>query len=174
MTQLVTQGELTPTLLALAARDGLTNIDDNLSSVSSSSSLPSLSKNDSNKTTTQACPNLPQEDQGKVFLETFIDIGTSHGLQPDSHPINILKEALKELSKDNPSQEGSARRCIAHNSLVPPSFTVQLREFVFDEIPVFNIWDSIALIYSTSIERIHSDREVELFLYQLRLILLCM
>jgi len=35
---------------------------------------------------------------------------------------------------------------------------------------VFNIWDSIALIYSLAAEDIFCDREVDLFLYQLRLI----
>jgi hypothetical protein len=194
MTELVRQGQLRPTLLALAAREGLANIDDNTSSVYSISSLASLSKGDGTKTlllsssqsdipliinhwaqqAAQPRSTSPQKDQGKSFIQTFIDIGIAHGLGPDSHPISVLREALRELSNDHAPKEGSARRCVAHNSLVRPSFTAQLRDFVFDGIPVFNIWDSIALIYSISIEPTSSDREVELFLYQLRLIFISM
>ena len=176
------------------ARDGLANVDDNMSSDYSLSSLASFSKGDSSKTlflsssqsdiplvinhwaqrAAQPRAISPQKDQGKLFLQTFIDISIAHGLGPDSHPISILRAALNELADDNAPEEGSARRRVAHNSLVHPSFAVQLRGFIFDGIPVFNIWDSIALIYSISIEPISTDREIELFLYQLRLILISM
>jgi len=57
-----------------------------------------------------------------------------------------------------------AIRRVAHLSLDPPNYTAQLRDFVFNDIPVFNIWA----------EDVFCDREVDLFLYQLRLIFAAM
>jgi hypothetical protein len=44
----------------------------------------------------------------------------------------------------------------------PFEYTQILRDFVYNEIPVFNVWDAIALIFSISIEDVFCEREAEL------------
>ena len=91
----------------------------------------------------------PQENEGKLFLQAFIDISIAHGLGAESHPISILKDALEELSNDNIQMEGCGSRRIAHKTLFP-SFTAQLREFVFDEIPVVVVVVAFSFIVACS------------------------
>lgn len=61
-------------------------------------------------------------------------------------------------------------RRIAHQRGQPVEYPSNTRHFVFNRIPVFNIWDAIALIYTISIEDVFCEREAELYLYQLRLV----
>ena len=115
-------------------------------------------------------PESQKKQTGIEFLTYFKNIGLQH-LSGNSHPIAILDRSLNELGAINPPEFGSGIRRVAHARLNPLTYTLQLREFVFDDIPVFNIWDVIALIYSISVEDVFCDTEVELYLYQLRLIL---
>lgn len=105
------------------------------------------------------------------YLSFFLNLGLQQGLSHTIHPISLLQQSLNELGAANPPPFESGIRHVAHNQLNPANFTLQLRYFIFNDIPVFNIWDAIALIYSISIEEVFCDQEAELFLYQLRLIL---
>jgi hypothetical protein len=113
------------------------------------------------------------KDQSKVKAQELIQFFLTYGLQqlaPESHPIQILKKALEEMGAVYPKERDLAIRRVAHNRLNAKSYTGQLRDFIFNDMPVFNIWDSIALIYTISIEDIFCDREAELYEYQLKLI----
>jgi hypothetical protein len=107
--------------------------------------------------------------KAQEFIPYFLDFGLKQ-LQPTSLPIKILQDALTEMGAVEPLEAHRQERRITHNRQQPANFTAQLRDFVFNEIPVFNIWDSIALIYSISIEDVFRDREAELYEYQLKLI----
>ena len=172
-----------PTILALAVHDDL----DNESDIYSSSSLSTnssgrpprdLSVQDRiplaiSDWSTRASLDIPTHETHQTaieYLTYFVNMGLKQGLLNDSHPIAILRHSLNELGAQNPQQQQIAIRRVAHNRLNPPTFTLQLREFIFNEIPIFNIWDAITLIYSISVEDVFCDREVDLFLYQLRLI----
>lgn len=48
------------------------------------------------------------------------------------------------------------------------SYTAQKRDFIINDMPVFNIWDSIAFIDTIAIEDIFCDREAELYEYQFK------
>ena len=116
-------------------------------------------------------PTHQRQQRAIEYLAYFINVmGLKQGLHNDSHPIAILRDAFTEIGAPNPQQMGRAIRRVAHLSLSPPNYTAQLRDFVFNDIPVFNIWDSVALIYSLAVEDVFCDREGDLFLYQLRLI----
>ena len=130
----------------------------------------SLTISDWAKRASRVVPEHQKNQAGIEFLTYFKDLGLQH-LSPNSRPIAILDQSLNELGAPNPPVFNSGIRRVAHTRLYPTTYTLQLREFVFNEIPVFNIWDAIALIYSISVENVFSDREAELFLYQLRLIL---
>lgn len=171
-----------PTFLAISVNDDLTDDSD------SSSSLTSFSSGDADRATVNGHSRIPltisdwakraslvvpvdQKNQAAIeFLTYFKNIGLQH-LGRNSHPIAILDQSLNELGAINPPVLNSAIRRVAHARVNPTTYTLQLREFVFNEIPVFNIWDAIALIYSISVEDVFCDKEAELFLYQLRLIL---
>lgn len=47
------------------------------------------------------------------------------------------------------------------------SFTANLRDFVFNNFPVFNLWDAVALAYSLCAEPLYFNRGAELHLYQI-------
>lgn len=171
-----------PTFLALSVNDDLADDSD------SSSSLTSYSFGDADRATVNRHSRIPlnisdwakrasvvvpasQKNQAGIeFLTYFKNIGLQH-LSRNSHPIAILDKSLDELEAINPLELNSGIRRVAHARLNPSTYTLQLREFVFNEIPVFNIWDAIALIYSISIEDVFCGTEAELYLYQLRLIL---
>ena len=176
---------IVPTFLAISMNDDLKH-----DTSSASSSLTSLSLGDANRATSiksriplaisdwakRAFLDIPAHEKNQAaieFLTYFKDIGLQH-LSPDSHPIAILDHSLNELGAENPPQYESGIRRVAHKRLNTTSYSLQLRNFVFNEIPIFNIWDAIALIYSISVEDVFCDKEAELFLYQLRLIFIAM
>jgi hypothetical protein len=64
---------------------------------------------------------------------------------------------LSELGVPEPEEENSGINRVADNRLNAPGFTQQLRDFVYNDVPVFNIWDSIALIYSLAAEDVFCD-----------------
>lgn len=105
-------------------------------------------------------------EKARELIQYFLDIGLER-LAPNSHPIGILREALREMGYIDAERQ---ERRIAHKRCQPVEYTAELCEFVFNRIPVFNIWDAIALIYTISIEDIFCEREAELYLYQLRLV----
>ena len=172
-----------PTIFALAVKDDLKGGSDTYSSSSlstNSSGKPprNLSVRDRIPLTisdwsTRASTVIPAQQCKQTaieYLNYFVNMGLTQGLRNDSHPIAILQHSLSELGVPEPEEENSGIRRVAHNRLNAPGFTQQLRDFVYNDIPVFNIWDSVALIYSLAAEDVFCDREVDLFLYQLRLI----
>lgn len=172
-----------PTILALAVNDDFNDTSNTYSSSSLSSyssgrtprdpprrqRIP-LTISDWVSRASTDVPNHQKHQKAIEYLNYFISMGLKQGLTNDSHPIAILRDALTEIGTPDPLEMGMAIRRVAHLSLSPPGYTAQLRDFVFNDIPVFNIWDSIALIYSLAVEDVFCDREVDLFLYQLRLI----
>jgi len=172
-----------PTIFALAVQNDLNGGSDTYSSSSlstNSSGKPprNLSVRDRIPLTisdwsTRASTDIPAHQCKETaidYLKYFVNMGLTQGLKNDSHPIAILQHSLSELGVPEPKEENSGIRRVAHNRLNAPAFTEQLRNFVYNDIPVFNIWDSISLIYSLAAEDVCCDREVDLFLYQLRLI----
>lgn len=172
-----------PTILALAVNDDLNDTSDTYSASSLSSYSSGMTPRDLPRRqripltisdwVSRACTDVPEHQKHQKaieYLNYFISTGLKQGLTNDSHPIAILRDALTEIGTPDPPEMGIAIRRVAHLSLSPPCYTAQLRDFVFNDIPVFNIWDSIALIYSVAVEDVFCDREVDLFLYQLRLI----
>ena len=176
---------IVPTFLALSLNDDLKH-----DTFSASSSLTSLSLGDAKRATSiksriplaisdwakRASLSIPADEKTQTAIELltyFKNIGLQH-LSPDSHPIAILDHSLNELRAENPPQFESGIRRVAHKRLNITSYSLQLRNFVFNEIPIFDIWDAIALIYSVSVEDVFYDQEAELFLYQLRLIFIAM
>ena len=170
------------TFLAISVNDDLADDSD------ATSSLTGFSFGDADRATVTRNSRIPltisdwakrpslivpahQKNEAAIQMLTYFkNLGLQH-LSHDSRPITLLDQSLSELRAIDPPVVNSGIRRVAHTRLNPKTYTLQLREFVFNEIPVFNIWDAIALIYSISVENVFSDREVELFLYQLRLIL---
>ena len=176
-----------PTILALAVHDDLNDEPDTYTSSSlstNSSGNPSRDLSVQNRIpltisdwSSRASTHVPKHQSQQTaieYLNYFLKMGLNQGLRNDSHPIAILQDSLNEIGSPNPSQQNIAIRRVAHNRLNPTTFTLQLRDFAFNEIPVFNVWDAITLIYSLAVEDVYCDREVDLFLYQLRLIFISM
>jgi hypothetical protein len=113
-------------------------------------------------------------DSGSCYrsLEKLCNYGLQH-LAHNSHPINLLQTALREMNDVNAPKAKQQVRRITYRRL-PFEYTQMLRDFVYNEIPVFNVWDAIALIFSISIEDVFCEREAELYCHQLKLISLAL
>lgn len=179
---------LFPILLAVGVNRDL-NDGDADDSASTSSKLTTFSQGNSAKATAVNADHIPlsladwgnraattvspaqSRSAARELVQYFLDFGQRAGLQPDSRPLQILRAALDEINAINPAEANRQSRRAAHTRENPPSYTLRLREYVFNEVPLFNVWDAMALVYSISIEDIRVDKEAELYLYQLRLIM---
>ena len=116
-------------------------------------------------------PKANDEKAWNVLNYLFQIAAGVHGFH-GSPPFNILDEAKKML--EGSMKPGNASNPPSRNSRIQTrsnhvSFTSNLRGFIFDQFPVFNLWDAIALTYLICAEPIHSTRRAELHLYQLYL-----
>jgi hypothetical protein len=151
-----------------------------------SSTLTTLSQGDDARTTVINTPCIPltladwekratidvpadkSKTQARQLIQYFVNCGLNHLSQDGSHPITILRDPLRDIDDANAPKYLRQERRIAYREPLF-KYTQMLRDFVYNKIPVFIMWDTIALIYSVSIEDVFCDREAE-FCYQLKLI----
>ena len=110
----------------------------------------------------------------KIF-ELFVEAGTGFGLQ-DTPCIKKLQKAIdvcnNHVSKKDISMLPRAERIVQHTRAKAPTFTANLRNFVVEEIPIFNVLEAMCWVYTCCIaaDEIRTDRDAECYLYQLMLI----
>jgi hypothetical protein len=125
-------------------------------------------------------------NQVKDVLQYFLDLVTENSLQ-DTVAAQKLTDAINNVlaikPKTNITKIPGSRRtsyAAAHQPLIQTnnqilaSITKQgieiAREAVY-EVPIFNIWDSLSLIYTLCVEEIQTDRGAQLHLLQFRTII---
>jgi hypothetical protein len=118
------------------------------------------------------------------ILRRFVDIETANGLD-GTVAVRKLQNAIL-LIKISPKTRPSWVQRMSHseNVLLLPlvhadiirsdddvsTALAKLSQLAIDNVPLFNIWDSISLIYTLCVERTTSPTAVQLHLYQFRLI----
>jgi hypothetical protein len=131
---------------------------------------------------------VPPNNLQKVdtILQIFVDIGTANGLD-GTVAVQKLQNAIS-LIRNPPKQPPSWLQRMSHseNILRLPlvdtdvaiirsdedvcSALTKLSKLATYNVPLFNIWDSISLIYTLCVERTTSPTAAQLHLYQFRTI----
>jgi hypothetical protein len=124
-----------------------------------------------------AVDTVQSQDDGRLrvykVFEYFVEAAKEFGLG-QSPSVSILMEAMRVCSQAGPdvSQIPGSQRIAQKTRSTAPSHAANLRGFVSNEIPLFNVHEAICWIYTCCVEsdQILTDREAELYLYQLHLI----
>ena len=186
------QISLQTTLSAVAVQRDLENSDDS-SSVSSSLTTtssagsqhvpPSHETNFGIPLKIAHWANLSQTsvsstDQGRErardILQYFADVGKGFGLG-ETPCVGIIEEAIEICKKGSDpklaSKLSGADRMVQKTPENAPSYSIDLQDFVLS-VPLFHIFEAMCWIYTCCVEsdQILTDREVELYLYQLQVI----
>jgi hypothetical protein len=114
-------------------------------------------------------------DKTTTILKYFIEVATSNGLASTPAVATLMTAmdaAQKGLDPTNTTPIAWSCKISQHTRAHTPSYTFQLKEFILNGFPLFNIFDAMSLIYTLCIEDLFAARECELHLYQFRFIIL--
>jgi hypothetical protein len=130
---------------------------------------------------------IPTNDVTKVetILQYFVYVGTKNGLQ-DTPAVQKLNNAL-QFTRIQPGRETSWQMRYSHSQEVwplqqnpqitinsPDDLSTAMNSLMTDatcNVPLFNIWDSISLLYTLCVEPVSDALRAELHLYQFRTII---
>jgi hypothetical protein len=109
--------------------------------------------------------NKSKEEKAHAVLDYILKVAAAvEGFQ-NSVPYNIILNTKCQLEMGSATQSIRAQEKVQTRSQMIP-FTQKLRDFVFDNFPVFNLWDALALAYTICAEPIYTTKGAELHLYQ--------
>lgn len=133
-------------------------------------------------------PTANDVDQVRKVLQYFLDVATDNLLN-DTVAAHKLKQALKLVDSIQPQTDIASIPIISRTSYAEARLPlIQIENQILSsndfwrygaslsraavyEVPIFNIWDSISLIYTLCVEDIHTDLRAELHLFQFRTII---
>lgn len=108
------------------------------------------------------------------ILNYFISVASANGYQ-NTPAVQTLHSATQTAQNGlDPTLTTVIpwKEKISHNTRTQtPSYTLRLKEYVLNGVPLFNIFDAISILYTACLEDLFTVRECELHLYQFRLML---
>lgn len=111
--------------------------------------------------------------EAKKILQFFSESADQAGLA-HSPCTEVLREAIGFAVPA--SKTTGAQRVVHKTRATAPTHVNNLRDFVVNSIPIFNVFEALCWLYTYLIDpsQLRNDRDVELFLYQLGLIMRCL
>lgn len=108
------------------------------------------------------------------ILKFFINVAALNGLG-DTPAVATLKKAIETAEKGlDPTYTKPiswTEKVSQHTRAHTPSYTFRLKTFVLNNVPLFNIFDAMAFIYTLCVEDLFAVTDCQLHLYQFRLII---
>lgn len=108
------------------------------------------------------------------ILTYFISAACENGLGNTPAVATLtsaIETARRGLDPNNTTPIIWTDKVSQHTRAHTPSYTLQLKTFVVNSFPLFNIFDAMAFIYTICVEDLFIPRECELHLYQFRLLI---
>jgi hypothetical protein len=121
-----------------------------------------------------ASPDEARSRARSIFMY-FVNAGKEFGLE-GTPCVKMLEEAISICDKaSDPKYAASltgAKKVVQQTSKTAPMYAATLGSFVLERIPVFNIFEAMCWIYTCCVmaDDVLTDRDAELYLYQLLLI----
>jgi hypothetical protein len=113
-----------------------------------------------------------KKDKAKFVLGVFLEICRERNLY-GTEAYNIIEKAYNTASGVINPQNLPLKELRIASKDTTSFMSVQVKSFALNKVPLHDLWDSLALVYTLCSEPIFVEREVELFLYQLRVIANC-
>ena len=102
-------------------------------------------------------------------LKFFVKVGTLNKLG-DTFAVTTLKNVITVLAKGGDGLFSETKIWTQLQNATKTDYISTVRNLSIHGIPLFNIWDCIAFIYTVCVEDICTSIQAQLYLYQFRLI----